>query len=140
MLEGMSAETGEILDIIVDCVDAERVASFWAELLGRPIRGRRGPYVWLERTGGGHGLGFQTVAEPKIGKNRMHVDVAVRDVAAGAARIQRLGGRRVEGYEAGGFLVMADPEGNEFCLIPVEPFSLDEQGRTDYLEGVTIGA
>jgi hypothetical protein len=40
---------------------------------------------------------------------------------------------RLKGYETGGFLVMADPEGNEFCIIPKDPFELDDAGRTSYL-------
>ncbi|GAA2641746.1 VOC family protein [Streptomyces vastus] len=52
----------EIKDLIVDCVDPERLASFWAELLGRPIVARTGPYVWLAR-GDGPGAGFQKVVE-----------------------------------------------------------------------------
>ena len=39
------------------------------------------------------------------------------------------------GFEEGGFLVMADPEGNEFCVLPVEPFDFDDEGHTDYLTG-----
>jgi hypothetical protein len=35
----------EIADIVVDCSDPERVAAFWAELLGRPVEARRRPYV-----------------------------------------------------------------------------------------------
>jgi hypothetical protein len=53
-------------------------------------------------------------------------------------RIEALGGSRVDGYEAGGFLVMADPEGNEFCVIPVAPFHFDEDGRADYLDNLDI--
>ena len=52
--------------------------------------------------------------------------------------MEGLGGRRVGGYEDGGFLVMADPEGNEFCLIPDVPFDLDAEGCTTYLRGLSI--
>jgi hypothetical protein len=47
-------------------------------------------------------------------------------------RVEELGGRRAAGYEAGGFLVMADPEGNEFCLIPDGQFDVDGTGRATY--------
>src|ERR1700730_12763791 len=104
----------EIADIIVDCSDPERVAAFWAQLLGRPIEGQQGPYVWLARPEGAVGVGFQRGREPKVDKNRTHLDIAVGDVVAGKNLVERLGGRRVMGYERGGFLVMADPEGNEF--------------------------
>ena len=53
-------------------------------------------------------------------------------------RIEELGGRRIGGYESGGFLVMADPEDNEFCVIPDQPFNLDELGRADYLDTLDL--
>jgi hypothetical protein len=55
----MTETNVEIADIMIDCSDPELVATFWARLLGRPIVGRKGPYVWLKRLGGGAGLGFQ---------------------------------------------------------------------------------
>jgi predicted enzyme related to lactoylglutathione lyase len=92
--------------------------------------------VWLHRPERAVGVGFQKVTQPKSGKNRVHLDLAGSDVAEVRMRIEALGGRRVEGFERGGFLVMADPEGNEFCVVPREPFEFDEQGRTDYLDDV----
>jgi predicted enzyme related to lactoylglutathione lyase len=133
------AETSvEIADIIVDCSDPELVATFWASLLGRPIVGRKGPYVWLKRLRGGAGLSFQQVPERKIGKNRVHFDVSGPDIRAVKDRIEALGGRQLDGYQDGGFLVMADPEGNEFCVVPSSAVDLDEQGRTHYLEDIEL--
>jgi predicted enzyme related to lactoylglutathione lyase len=128
----MTEISAEIVDIIIDCSDPEVVAGFWASLLGRPIVGRKGPYVWLQRPEGVAGLGFQRVREQKIGKNRVHLDVSAADIRALAYRIEALGGRKIHGYEEGGFLVMADPEGNEFCVVPPGPIDFDEQGRTHY--------
>ncbi|MFF2203539.1 VOC family protein [Streptomyces sp. NPDC058145] len=118
--------------LIVDATDPERLAAFWSELLGRPVVGRTGPYVWLRRENG-LGLGFQQTAEPKSVKNRMHFDITSPDPATEQQRVEALGGRRLEQYADGGFLVMADPEGNEFCIIPEGPFELDDKGRTHYL-------
>jgi predicted enzyme related to lactoylglutathione lyase len=122
-------------DILIDCADADRLAEFWGELLGCQAEGRQGPYVWLRVT---HDLtlGFQRVAESKHGKNRVHFDVTVDDVSAASQRIVELGGSRVPGYETGGFLVMADPEGNEFCVVPNGPWKMDEHGRATYLDNV----
>jgi predicted enzyme related to lactoylglutathione lyase len=127
-----------ISDIIIDCSDPARLASFWSELLARPIGGTNGPYVWLAHSEQAPGFGFQKVAQPKVGKNRVHLDISASDVGATSRRIEALGGSRVEGYESGGFLVMADPEGNEFCVIPTAPFELDDAGRADYLDGLDI--
>lgn len=118
--------------LIVDAADPERLAAFWSELLGRPVVARMGPYVWLRREDG-LGLGFQRTDEPTSGKNRMHFDITSPDPAAEQQRVEMLGGRRLEQYADGGFLVMADPEGNEFCVIPEGPFELDDEGRADYL-------
>ncbi|MET8227602.1 VOC family protein [Streptomyces sp. NPDC005301] len=118
--------------LIVDATDPERLAAFWSEILGRPVVGRTGPYVWLQREDG-LGLGFQRTNEPKSGKNRMHFDITSPDPAAEQRRVERLGGRRLEQYADGGFLVMADPEGNEFCVIPEGSFELDDEGRAHYL-------
>ncbi|WP_406369115.1 VOC family protein [Streptomyces sp. NBC_00647] len=118
--------------LIVDANDPERLAAFWSELLGRPVVGRMGPYVWLRRENG-LGLGFQQTDEPKSGKNRMHFDITSPNPAAEQQRVETLGGRRQEQYEDGGFLVMADPEGNEFCIIPEGAFELDDEGRANYL-------
>lgn len=88
----------------------------------------------MKRPTGAPGLGFQKVAEAKAGKNRVHLDISVADLVVAKARIEALGGCRIEGYESGGFLVMTDPEGNEFCLVPAAPFRFDESGRADYLD------
>ncbi|MGW0909488.1 VOC family protein [Streptomyces sp. NPDC002853] len=118
--------------LIVDAAAPERLAAFWSELLGRPVVDRTGPYVWLQRDNG-LGLGFQRTEEPKSVKNRMHFDVTSADPAAEQRRVEALGGRRLEEYADSGFLVMADPEGNEFCIIPQGPVGLDEEGRAHYL-------
>jgi predicted enzyme related to lactoylglutathione lyase len=83
------------------------------------------------------GLGFQQVVEPKQHKNRVHIDISGPDVVEIKDQIEALGGRRLDGYDDGGFLVMADPEGNEFCVVP-ESFSFDASGRADYLERLNL--
>ncbi|MFH9230190.1 VOC family protein [Streptomyces lydicus] len=128
----MTASPMRINALIIDATDPEGLAAFWSELLGRPVVGRTGPYVWLRRENG-LGMGFQQTAEPKSGKNRMHFDITSADPAAEQQRVEALGGRRLEQYADGGFLVMADPEGNEFCILPEGPFELDDEGRASYL-------
>ena len=123
----------EITYIIVDCSDPENVAGFWSSLLERPIKSRKGPYVSLDHSRGEIGLAFQRVEETKRGKNRVHIDISGPDISQIKRRVETLGGRRVNGYEDGGFLVMADPEGNEFCVVP-DTFNFDDSGRTDYLD------
>lgn len=58
------------------------------------------------------------VSEEKLGKNRLHLDLRPRDQAAEVARLEELGARRADvGQGAGAsWVVMADPDGNEFCV------------------------
>jgi hypothetical protein len=69
----------------------------------------------------GPGLVFVPVPEEKQAKNRLHIDLAPRaddDQAAEVARLERMGARRVDvGQGDARFIVMADPEGNEFCVL-----------------------
>jgi predicted enzyme related to lactoylglutathione lyase len=105
--------------VIVDCLEPQRLAVFWSELLGRKIVRSREDWVdleWAPRFGAG--LCFQRVKHAKAGKNRVHTDLLCADIAATAARVEALGGRRAEGYAHSQALVMLDPEGNEFCLVP----------------------
>jgi len=83
--------------------------------------GTAGSYVALFSNGApGPKLLLQRVAEPKTVKNRMHFDIEVADVHAEADRLVALGATRVsEGScsEHGStWLLMSDPEGNEFCV------------------------
>ena len=118
--------------VIVDALDPERLAAFWSEVLDRPVAGRVGPYVFLARRNG-LGIGFQRAQSTTSGKNRLHLDLESADPAAEQAVVERLGGRRLTEYDDGGFLVLADPEGNEFCVIPQGSFDIDDDGRAHYL-------
>jgi len=71
-------------------------------------------------------LVFQRVPEPKLARNRVHWDVLVDDLDASTTRVEALGGRWTEPgttVEVDGWLsrVMADPEGNEFCIYIAPP-------------------
>jgi predicted enzyme related to lactoylglutathione lyase len=108
--------------LVIDTVDPARIAPFWCELLGVREHGWFGDdYLMLERDDYAPGIAFQRVPESKAVKNRLHVDVDVADMDAAVARILELGGsiasepRELDGYR---WRVMADPEGNEFCVVP----------------------
>ena len=121
-----------LTDVIIDCRNPEALAAFWCEVLDRSIAARIGPFVFLGRVDG-IGVGFQKTDEPKAGKNRVHFDIRSDDPAAARERLEALGASYLPEYAEGGFLVMADPEGNEFCVLPEGPFELDDEGRADYL-------
>jgi predicted enzyme related to lactoylglutathione lyase len=107
-------------EITVDCTDVTRVAGFWAALLGgdlcEPLPGWRRLTSAQERPL----LNFQPVPEPKRGKTRIHLDLVTDDIEAAVARVLALGGRRTgerHDYSEGVVVVMADPEGTEFCIV-----------------------
>ena len=119
----MTAEpgAGAELGMVLDCADPARLAGFWAAALGHEQVGRFGSYaVLMAGDGSGRRFLLQAVPEPKRGKNRMHVDIVVDDVEDSAGRLESLGARRCVGglHEEHGhqWIVMADPEGNEFCV------------------------
>jgi len=109
--------------IVIDSVDPARIAPFWCALLGVEIWGWFGnDYLTLRNNDGAvPSIAFQRVPEAKSVKNRVHVDLNVEDMDDAVRRIRELGGsvvseeRELDGYR---WRVMADPEGNEFCIAP----------------------
>lgn len=106
---------GQLSQIVFDSSDPERLASFWGALLGVEVAERTADWIALGALPGGLTLGFQPVPEPKAVKNRVHLDLNVAEIEAASRSVEALGGRRVADIE--GWRVMADPEGNEFCLL-----------------------
>ena len=107
------------IEIVLDCTDPESLAPFWAEALGYRIQGARDPYVALvPEVGDAPRFILQRVPEPRPGKNRMHIDIKTTDMEADATRLEKIGASRlVSPPESGGdWIVMCDPEGNEFCV------------------------
>lgn len=124
MMGAMEA-VGKLGWVQVDAADPEAQAAFWAAVLGTTVRGRMGDpahYVTLE---GAPRLVFQRVPEPKVVKNRLHLDLRVADIEAATAAVEALGATRFGGgdIEEDGvrWRVMLDPEGNEFCLVEDVP-------------------
>jgi len=107
--------------LVLDCADAESLALFWSAALGYINVGSAGSYVALyPREGNGPKLLLQRVAEPKTSKNRMHLDIEVPDIEREAQRLLDLGAQRVSestcSEHGSTWILMADPEGNEFCV------------------------
>jgi predicted enzyme related to lactoylglutathione lyase len=107
--------------VTIDCVDAQRVARFWSVLLGREPGPSQDGWVYRGHRGDPQPrLVFQPVPEPKAGKVRIHLDVTVDDVDEAIKLVTALGGRSTgerHDYDEGAVVVMADPEGHEFCLV-----------------------
>ena len=109
-----------IQEVTVDCTDGALLAEFWGRLLERPWGYRDGIGGVVDA--GPLWLYFQQVPEPKqSAKNRLHVDIEVDELNRGIRRAEALGARRIGEIQRpgddGGFVVMQDPEANEFCLV-----------------------
>jgi predicted enzyme related to lactoylglutathione lyase len=114
-----------IVQWTLDVADVDVMAAFWSAALGYRIErgddgcaklyppgGTPAPTVWL-----------QAGAGPKAGKNRTHPDLHTGDVDAEVDRLLGLGARRADVGQTGDepFVVLADPEGNEFCVLRNDP-------------------
>ncbi len=106
---------------VVDCTDAHRVGAFWAELLGMPLQSEPGSPVaecWLDFGPEGRDLLFLNVPEAKTIKNRLHLDLRPDDQEAEVQRALNLGATHADiGQGEQTWVVLADPEGNEFCIL-----------------------
>src|SRR6476619_5384051 len=112
------------LEFTLDCTDLDHTAEFWQAAVGFAVDGSiEGRYVSL--SGHGVSLTLQRVAEPKTVKNRMHLDLLVEDAVHEVDRLERLGASRVTPTARQEFgqtwFVLADPEGNEFCVAREQP-------------------
>lgn len=105
--------------ITIDCSDPDALAQWWAQALGGDVTALApGEFVMLVQPDGPR-LGFQKVASPTPGKNRVHLDLAAADAEAEVARLVSLGASETERHSMGddfSWVVLADPEGNAFCI------------------------
>ena len=120
--------------VVIDCSDVAAQARWWAEVLGwqtvyeapdevvivPPHALTKVDSIPVEERG--PGLIFVPVPEGKQVKNRLHLDLAPRasdDQATEVERLERLGATRSNVGQSGkeGWIVLADPEGNEFCVL-----------------------
>lgn len=139
------------IQITFDCADPDRLARFWAEVLGYKLQDPpEGFDSWeafartmgipeehwndlsaiVDPDGVGPRILFQRVPEPKTVKNRVHLDVNVggerstppderrKQVNEAVERLVQIGATRINTFDQRGeyWVVMQDPEGNEFCL------------------------
>ncbi len=108
----------------LDCVDVRAAAAFWKEALGYdepvPLADDTLFHALVSPGGGLHHLTFQRVDEPKTVKNRAHLDVFVDDLDSEVQRLIALGAQELQQHnDDGGYRtsVLADPLGNEFCVV-----------------------
>jgi predicted enzyme related to lactoylglutathione lyase len=117
-----------LYQIAIDCHDAAKLARFWAEVLDWHIIYEDPEEIIIGAAASAlPGIVFLTVPEHKAVKNRLHLDLSPDDRDAEVERIIGLGARKVEvgqGEDAT-WVVLADPEGNEFCVLRPKKTLLD---------------
>ena len=105
--------------IVVDSVDPQTLGKWWAAALGWEVVNDEVDEVEIAPTPGQTpGMIFVRVPDRKVGKNRLHVDLRPQDQAAEVDRFHTLGASLADiGQQNVPWVVLADPEGNEFCLL-----------------------
>ncbi|GAA0996977.1 VOC family protein [Subtercola frigoramans] len=106
-------------ELIVDCRDFSSLSKWWAEALGWEVVDEDEDGVELQNPDGSKPtLLFLNVPEQKSVKNRLHLDFVPDDQAAEVGRLVGLGATRLDiGQGEQSWVVLADPEGNEFCVL-----------------------
>lgn len=110
-------------EICVDALDAGALARWWSQALDWPVEASEDDGEWLLRPPAGQGPDwlFLPVPEAKSAKNRIHIDFTPDDQQAEVDRLVALGARHVDiGQGEQAWVVLADPEGNEFCVLATE--------------------
>jgi hypothetical protein len=112
-------------ELVIDCHDPERLGRFWSELLGYEVSDRTDdPDEFSVQLQGPAGAGptilLVRTPDVKSVKNRLHIDVNPTDRTQEeeVERILALGATRADvGQGEQSWVVLADPEGNEFCVL-----------------------
>ncbi len=107
--------------LTIDCRDPRLIAAFWCLALNyRLVEADDEDAVIEPEDGNGLTMLFQVVPEGKVVKNRFHLDIRASDsMDEEVARVEALGATKTLRVDEGGsyWTVMADPEGNEFCIL-----------------------
>ena len=110
--------------LVIDADDPIALGRWWADLLGWEHEVDEDDDVVVSPPEGARAsdLLFQKVPEGKTVKNRLHIDLRPDDQAAEVARAESMGATRVDiGQGDETWVVLADPEGNEFCILRARP-------------------
>ena len=105
--------------VVVDAVDSVMLGRWWADALGWVVLNEAADEFEIRPTADRvPGLIFEPVEEGKGGKNRLHFDFRPDDQQAEVERLLSLGARHADvGQGQQSWVVLADPEGNEFCVL-----------------------
>lgn len=119
MSDASSSPTPRLIAATIDCNDLQAMTRFWSELLGVASQIHE-PFGFLAHPEDRRvTLWLQRVPEPRVGKNRVHLDLVAADLDATLRRIEELGGSVGEEHGWEGFVwrTCTDPEGNVFDVM-----------------------
>lgn len=104
--------------VTIDCTEPQDLLRFWTEALRLEVGADYGDYIVLNDPEGDVRIGLQRVPEPRGEKNRLHLDLVTGDMPGEVARLVSLGATEISEHEMPGmgWTVLADPEGNQFCV------------------------
>jgi catechol 2,3-dioxygenase-like lactoylglutathione lyase family enzyme len=115
---------------VLNVAGLDRATAFWTAALGYVVRHASPTFAVLTDPGRRwSNISLQRSDAPKGGRNRLHLDLYTKDQLAEVARLESLGATRLP-WEYGpdaDYVVMADPDGNEFCVID-SPYSQEDAG------------
>ncbi len=132
-----------LYSVVIDCADHAAQARWWAETLGWALTFEADDEAAIEptiATDNALSLVFVPVPEPKRGKNRVHLDLGSPTERSQVETVDRLLARGAShadvGQEERSWVVLADPEGNEFCVLAPD----DRFDETPALQAVVVDA
>ena len=104
--------------VTFDALDPAKLAQFWSKVTGQPVENDWGGFVVLKSSADWPALAFYKTDQPKTVKDRIHLDLKVENLDSETKRLTALGAKLLSEHESEHltWYVMADLEGNEFCL------------------------
>ena len=125
MSDARPASAVRVGSVVIDCNDFPTMMAFWAAALGYAPREEpeEGWVVLRDPDDANVQISLQKVPEPRIGKNRLHLDLYASDYEAEIERLLALGARRYHRDAEPGedFVTLEDPEHNLFDVVDVRP-------------------
>jgi predicted enzyme related to lactoylglutathione lyase len=120
-------------NVVLDCLDPAALAVFWSAVLGYRLEREASDdraAILVAPDGAPPRLYLQRVPEPKSVKNRVHLDLAADEAESEIARLIALGATCLRDVREpdDAFTVMADPAGNEFCVVALAEVEMDTAG------------
>lgn len=108
-----------VANVAIDTNDVATATTFWQSVTGYTVASSDDDATYLEDPNKtGPGLSLLRVPEPRNGKNRLHLDLYTSDLLGETERVKKLGAAEVRSFAEGdgGWVILADPDGNEFCI------------------------